>query len=501
MIPVVILDRNPVSRELTARQLTERGYSLFTAESTSAATELISGQGASLAGLITEVDHEHYAGWDLARLAREVNADVAVGYLSAAGHSDWAFRGVPNSVMISTVVGEHDIPDTFFRQCEANAVTGHPAADETVEYRPTDAIHRELRALHEHFQRTTSFIAFLEGRDHRYTFANETYVKLVEREVVGRTVKEAFPEAMRQGFIDILDRVFKSGEEFIGHGLRFEIERDDGSIKRTLLDLVYRPIHDAHGHVCGIFVEGEDLTSTQATRAQIAALQNELIHVARVNAMGSFATTLAHELNQPLTSITNLMSAATLIAGRKSTDPEIVDCLNRASTSALRAAEIIRRLRAMTIRQPPRREIVAIDPALREAASTACTGRPDVTISFDFAATGRVLADPVQLQQVIFNLVRNAIEAANGNHADIHISTADNGAHIECCISDAGSGISEEMMPRLFESFATSKAEGMGVGLSLSKTIIEAHGGTLTARNNQDRGAAFCFTLPRASVS
>jgi two-component system sensor kinase FixL len=500
MTSVLIVDRDPLLQEAARRQIEARGLVALIARSADEAVDLIAADGANLSGLIANIDlADMTSGWNVARLVREHVPEAAIGYLSSSGHRGWAVHGVPNSVLISTGGGAHAIPDSFFRLCRAaGGGDREPPADLAAD-RLARAVQRERELLYAHFQHTPSFIAFLGGADHRYTFVNNAYARLVERDVIGLTVVEAFPEAIAQGFVDILDRVYETGEEFIAHGIEFEVEIDNGPTKRTWLDLVYRPIRETDGTIAGVFVEGEDLTERQETQARVNALQNQLIHIARVNAMGLLSSTLAHELNQPLASIHNFMAAASIAASRQELDPLIIKCLDGASASALRAGGIVRRLRAMTVNGPIHKQMVAVEPALREAVATACTGRFDVEVGYDLGSTASVLVDQVQFQQVMLNLLQNAIEAANGAGPQLQVSTADDAGFVRICVRDFGSGISPDILPRIFESFATTKPEGMGIGLSLCRTIVEAHGGVMTAHDNEDAGATFCFTLPRAA--
>ncbi len=499
MTSVLVVDSDPVVLETTSHQLTLRGCVAYLAIDGEEAIDLILSSGLPLAGLVTNVDLPgRISGWKIARLVRELNPDASVCYLAASGHRDWAVHGVPNSTVIAMPASEQDIADAYF-QLRDVANTAQHDADETAEtVRLTQIIRRERDALHAHFAYTPSFIAFLDGPDHCYTFANDAYLKLVEREVVGKTVVEVFPEVIAQGFVEILDRVYRSGEDFIAHGVEFNIDLPDGGAKSMYIDLAYRPIRDADQQVTGIFVEGSDLTERHMTQERINSLQNELIHIARVNAMGIFASTLAHELNQPLTSIHNFMAAAAMIAEKQALDPVIVECLQETRRSALRAGDIIRKLREMTSRRAVSREAIALEPALREAVSTARTGRPNAQVHFDLQSITPVRADLIQLQQVILNLVQNAFEAANDSPVELLISTADEGPFVRVRVRDRGAGIEPHIMPHLFESFSTTKSEGMGIGLSLCKTIIEAHGGVIEAANNGDGGATFSFTLPRA---
>ncbi|MDV3458434.1 ATP-binding protein [Sphingomonas sp. HF-S4] len=455
-------------------------------------------RGTPSLGLITNVALPGIlSGWDMARIVRDYNRHAAIGYLSGEGQRDWAMLGVPNSIVIGSGAIDYEIPDAFFSFCgkdEARRGADAPVAQQW--QRLGEIVRGERSTLYAHFQHTSNLIAVLEGPDHRYTFANTAYLQLVERNVVGKTVIEAFPEVIGQGYVEILDRVFTTGEEFIGHRVEFDMARGDGT-KRALLDLIYRPMHGNAGAITGILVEGTDLTASHAAQGRIDALQNDLIHVARVNAMGLLASTLAHELNQPLTAISNFLSAAKMMSHAKPVDPKILECVEGATTSALRAGFIIRRLRNLTVKGPASRQDVAIDSVVREAVAIACTGRFEAKVECDFQSRGLVHVDPIQLQQVILNFLQNAFDASDTSEAHIAISTADSDTNVECQVRDSGTGIPRDVLSRIFDSFVTTKTEGMGIGLSLSKTIIESHGGSIAARNNPDRGATLSFTLPR----
>ena len=500
MISVLIAERDAADARALREQLEASGCGAIVVTDVEDAAGLIEAEGGSLSGLIVNIElSDGMSGWDLARRLREVNPAAAVGYISALGHGDWAINGVPNSVLIGAPGGDRNLPEEFFRLCRARH--HNPGVLQVAlqgELGLNAAISTERDALAEHLQRTPSFIAVLDGPDHHFIFANEAYVRLVEREVVGHTVVEAFPEVKEQGFIDILDRVYRTGEDFVAHGVEFYMKREESENKTAYLDLIYRPIRNADGHIHGIFVEGEDLTEQLGTRARLVALQNELIHVARANAMGQLAAALAHELTQPLAAIQNYVSAAGLLAARQMIDERVTECLAGASASVQRAGDIIHRLRAMTMPRAVQHERVEIEPLLREAVAIACTGRRDVRVTYDLLGDDAVRADSIQLQQVMMNLIRNAIEAAGAHGPDLTISTFDEGGMIRCCVRDMGSGIASDVLPRIFQAFGSSKPNGMGIGLSLSKRIIETHGGRMTAANNEGPGATFCFTVPKA---
>jgi len=217
------------------------------------------------------------------------------------------------------------------------------------------------------------------------------------------------------------------------------------------------------------------------------------------------ASTLAHELNQPLTAVSNYVRAARRIAakGDHSPEPLLMEALTAAEAGARRAADIVRRLREFvsrgTVDVAPR----DLAPLVEEASTLALLDETSRGIqrSVRLDPGGRkVKADRVQVQQVLVNLIRNAVEAMRGR-ADAQIlitSRAVSADLVEVRVADNGPGIAPEHMDNLFSHFMTTKAEGVGIGLPISRTIIEAHGGSIWAENRTGGGAVFCFTLPRA---
>jgi two-component system sensor kinase FixL len=320
-------------------------------------------------------------------------------------------------------------------------------------------------------------------------------------EVIGQNVKMLMPSPYREGHDGYLARYLTTGERrIIGIGRLVVGERRDGST--FPMELAVGEMHSGNRRYFTGFIR--DLTERQQTEARLQELQAELVHISRLTAMGEMASALAHELNQPLSAIANyLKGVRRLING--STEPHaatIQGAVDKAADQALRAGHIIRRLRDFVSRGESERRIESITKLMEEASALAFVGAKDqgirVRARYD-PSVDLVLADKVQIQQVLLNLMRNAIEAmAATDRRDLLLATAagdDDMATID--VADSGAGIDPEIASQLFQPFVTSKRHGMGVGLSISRTIIEAHGGRIWTEPNPGGGTIFRFTLPR----
>lgn len=218
------------------------------------------------------------------------------------------------------------------------------------------------------------------------------------------------------------------------------------------------------------------------------------------------ASALAHEINQPLTAIANyLKGSRMLLAKQPPALQRIGDAVDQAASEALRAGEIIRRLREFVSRGETERRVESLSKLIEEASALALVGAKQsgvrVSMSFD-RRVDQVLVDKVQIQQVVLNLIRNSIDAmAASERRELEVAVRDafDGQAL-VSVSDTGPGLSPETLDRLFQPFFTTKSSGMGVGLSISRTIVEAHGGHLRARNRSEGGAIFEFSLPVAAA-
>jgi two-component system sensor kinase FixL len=338
------------------------------------------------------------------------------------------------------------------------------------------------------------------GRILSFSAAAEKMFGFAEPEVVDRNVSLLMPSPDRERHDDYLSRYRATGErKIIGVGRVTTARHRDGNTF---------PIELAVGEA---WIEGRrvftgfirDLTERQQTELRMQDLQSELAHVGRVSEVGTLASALAHELNQPLTAVANYCETARdLLAGPL--DPETVETLREALDDAarqsVRAGQIVRRLRDFITHGHTERQVENLPRLINEANALALVGSREhgieVQVDLDPAANS-VLVDRIQIQQVLVNLIRNAIDAMAGSALRLlHISTckAPDG-WIRVTVADTGSGIGEAVAAQLFQPFVTSKEGGMGIGLSICRTIIEAHGGRIGFEPGPGGGTLFHFTL------
>lgn len=281
----------------------------------------------------------------------------------------------------------------------------------------------------------------------------------------------------------------------------YRFRRDDG----TYADVLDRGfiIRDANGRAIRAVGAISDVTERHRAEDEIRRMQAELIHVSRLSAMGAMASTLAHELNQPLAAVTNFVSGAKRLAENPEASRAVLaEALEGAEVAARRAGEILRRVRDLVARGKVNVRVEHLPRLIDEACVLAfldaeARGIPH-RLELDPVAQW-VRADRIQIQQVLINLVRNAVEAiGDGAAREIVISTRRSGKMVEIEVADTGPGIGVVNPDELFSEFLTTKSGGMGIGLPISRTIVEAHGGQIWGEDRPGGGAIFRFTLPRA---
>ena len=321
-------------------------------------------------------------------------------------------------------------------------------------------------------------------------------------EVVGRNISMLMPSPYRQEHDGYLQRYHDTGEKhIIGIGRIVVGERKDGSL--FPIELNVGEVRSQRTRFFTGFIR--DLTERQETEARLQELQSELVHISRLSAMGEMASALAHELNQPLSAVANYLGGVRrLMEQGQADDGRALDAVGKAAEQAVRAGDIIRRLRDFLARGEGERSVESLTRVVQEACTLALVGAKEYGVRVQYRLdprVDRVVVDRVQIQQVIVNLVRNALDAMaeHEGQRELRVSTAPtDGDMALVSVADTGPGLDPGAAARLFQPFVTTKAQGMGVGLSISRSIVEGHGGRIWTEPNPGGGAVFHFTIRMA---
>jgi two-component system sensor kinase FixL len=338
-----------------------------------------------------------------------------------------------------------------------------------------------------------------------FSAAAEKLFGYAANEVVGRNVSLLMPEPDRANHDRYIDRYKETGERrIIGIGRVVTGLRRDGTT--FPMELAVGEARSPGQRMFTGFVR--DLSERERTERRLHELQNDLIHVSRVSAMGTMASTLAHELNQPLTAVANYVEAARDLVPEDQRDlhAELFrEALDGAAQQAVRAGQIVRRLRDFVARGDVEKTVTDLHALIREAAGLGLIGATEKSVQayFNFDPSARtVFVDRVQIQQVLINLLRNSMEAMQASPVrELTISTAiEDVDHVRVTVADTGPGLSPEVADQLFQAFASTKDEGLGLGLSICRTIIEAHDGRIWAEPGEQGGTRFHFTVTRGEA-
>ncbi len=346
----------------------------------------------------------------------------------------------------------------------------------------------------------------LDGIVTTWNKAAEHIFGYIAAEMIGQSILRLAVPGHSDELVEILGRI-KRGERV--HHYETIRRHKGGRILRISLSV--SPIYDAGGRLIGASKVSRDITTAKRAEAtlkesetRLLELNAELLHVSRLSAMGQMAAMVAHELNQPLTAITNYTEAARALLDRGGDLPlpRIINAMDRVGEQAIRAGQIIQRLRGFVSRGDSERRIEPISPLIKETTELALVGMTQKGVSIKFEddpADVSILADKIQIQQVLLNLLRNAAEAVVDTECpDIVLRTEVSDTAVQISVIDNGPGLPEEVQAKLFQPFVSTKKTGMGIGLSICHSIITAHNGRLWTEANPDGGTIFYLALPTA---
>jgi two-component system, LuxR family, sensor kinase FixL len=334
-----------------------------------------------------------------------------------------------------------------------------------------------------------------------YSDACERLFGYKAEEVIGNNVNMLMPSPYREAHDSYLQHYHDTGEKrIIGIGREVTGKRKDGSTFPMYLS-VGQGVINSEPIFVGIV---HDLTVQKTAEARLVEVQGELLHVSRLSDMGQMASALAHELNQPLSAIMNYVNATkrTLEKGAEADLGKAREFIDKANEQTARAGQIIRNLRTFVEKREASKKTEGLNSIIQDSVSLGLVGAAadsNVVVSLELArGLPSVLADRVQIQQVVMNLTRNAIEAMEAvDRRELTVRTSvEDGGFVRVDVIDTGPGLAKEVMERLFQPFVTTKDSGMGIGLTICQSIVQAHDGRIWATPNSNGGTTFSFRLP-----
>jgi PAS domain S-box-containing protein len=408
------------------------------------------------------------------------------------------------------------------RKAEAELDEVDPMYQEEGVFRRAQVVQQQnitLVAEHRRFKRlighAPGFIAILDGPEHIFSFANEAYYEVVgKRNILGMSVRDALPEVVGQGFHDLLDRVYATGEPFIGRGMLVKLQTGkDHELRDAYVDFIYQPIVEDEGNVSGIFVQGHDVTDQYRAQKALEDLNENLERrvaertaevETRNRELQEFAFVASHDLQEPLRKV---HSFADLLIEEYSDeiDENGRHYFDRMQGAVRRMSLLIKDLLLYSRISTGVRtyEEVQLESVVRDVLYDLQIQLEEASGAVHVGELPSVMGDPVQLRQLFQNLISNAVKFRKRDvPPEITISgyTRDKGAVHEIMVADNGIGVSDEFAERIFQPFQRlhrkEEYSGTGIGLAICRRIAERHGGTITVESNDDGGATFVITLP-----
>lgn len=363
----------------------------------------------------------------------------------------------------------------------------------------------EKRQMQQLFGELPVLMAYGRGRELRLQFVNTAFRRFFGfRPLEGLRASEAIPEVVKQGFDAVLQEVLSSGQPYIGQGTEVRV-RSEATEDLRYVDFMYQPVRNSRGEIEGVLCTGVDVTHQHRLAIESDRLKRRALHASRINAMGTMAMTLAHELNQPLAAAASFLAAARRYMRKSGTiDEQGLSMLDLGTEQIRRAGLIIQRAKPLLQAGEASRRRVNLHDAIDRAVSLIAAGRDlKLVITRDIPKhSDAVCADEIQLEQVLVNLFRNAADASRqAARKEIIVSSrAVGGSRIRIGVRDFGKGLNEQDLEDIFELGRSRSGSGLGLGLPLCRTLLEANGGALWAANAPGGGAEFFLELERASA-
>lgn len=367
----------------------------------------------------------------------------------------------------------------------------------------------DSKLLHNIIESSPDGIITIDARGAIESFnpASEELFGYCEGEVIGKNIKMLMPEPYDGGHDGYLARYLKTGEKrIIDIGREVSAQRKDGEV--FPMELAVGEMEVDGQAKFTFFIR--DITKRRdaeddlvLSQDRLKLLESEFVQVSRLSAMGEMAGTLAHELNQPLSAMMNYTQASRrlLDASGPVDKSRLRDLMTKSVEQANRAGEIIRRLRTFVARGETQKSMDELSDVVNEACALALIGTRSEGVETTLSLTHDLpptMMDRIQIQQIVVNLIRNSLDAMDNQEQRAIVIKTEIGEDntLEVSVADNGPGLDAEIAEKLFQPFNSSKADGMGIGLSISRTIIEQHGGTIRATPNEGGGVIFSFTLP-----
>jgi len=363
-----------------------------------------------------------------------------------------------------------------------------------------DEENERFRAL---FEQAPGIMAVLRGPDHVFELTNHSYLQLIgHRQIVGRAARDALPEVTGQGFFELLDRVYNSGEPFVGHALPLRVQLEPGGpLVERFVDFVYQPIRDANGAVSGIFVEGSDVTQRKQVEDELRAANRQ---------KDQFLAMLAHELRNPLAPIVTaaqLLKVGSLDARSVANASEIIGRQAAHMTDLVNdLLDVSRVTRGLVTLEKEELDLnVIVSAAVEQVRPLIDARRHSLTLQLS-GRSAHVLGDRTRLVQVISNILNNAAKyTAPGGRIVLSVTVDEKRVHV--AVRDNGVGVAPDILPYIFDLFTQAERTpdrsqgGLGIGLALVKSLVALHGGTVHASSDGiGEGSEFCICLPRLAT-